>query len=116
MVYAIAHVALTGVSVFLVAKVLPGMRVKSLSSAIVFALVVSLLNVVAWWLLAPLTLPFKWISLGVGTFIVNGVVFLVGARIVGGVKISGCFIAAIAAVGVTFVNGLMGRFLGPWAP
>lgn len=116
MLLASVHVVLTGVSVFVVAKVLPGMKVKSLASAVLFALVMSVLNVVAWWFLAPLALPFKWLTLGLGGFIVNGLVFLVAARLVGGVKISGCIIAALAAVGVTFVNQLMGHFLGPWAP
>jgi putative membrane protein len=116
MLLAAVHVVLTGVSVFVVAKVLPGMKVKSLGSAVLFALVVSVLNVVAWWFLAPLSLPLKWITLGLGGFIVNGLVFLVAARLVGGIRISGCVVAALAAVGVTFVNELMGRFLGPWAP
>lgn len=116
MIFAAAHVVLTGVSVFVVAKVLPGMRVKSLGAAVLFAFVVAVLNVLAFWLLAPLAIPVKWLTLGVGGFIFNGVVFLIGARLVGGVKISGCLIAALAAVGVTFVNHLMGHFLGPWAP
>jgi len=113
---ALVHVVLMGVSVFVVAKLLPGMRVKSLASAVVFALVVSVLNVLAWWFLAPIAPPLKWLTVGVGGFVVNGLVFLVAARLVGGVRISGCIIAAIAAMGVTLVNNVMGRFLGSWAP
>jgi len=101
---ALIHLLLTGVSVFLVAQVLPGVQARSLGSSITFAFVAGILHALAWTVFAPLTLPFKWLTLGVGGFIVNGLVFLIAGRIVGGIKISGCFMAAIAAVCVTFVD------------
>jgi putative membrane protein len=100
----LVHLLVTGVSVFLVAQLLPGIRARSLWASISFAFVAGILHALAWSVFAPLTLPFKWLTLGVGGFIVNGLVFLIAGRIVGGVKISGCFMAAIAAVCVTFVD------------
>ncbi|APR88202.1 putative membrane protein [Minicystis rosea] len=114
LIVALAHLFFSGVSVFIVAKLLPGVQAKSLTSSIAFAFVVAVLNVIAWWLLAPLTLPFKWLTLGVGGFIINGVIFMLAARIVGGVKVSGCVMAAIAAFCVTLVNQAIQHVIGTW--
>lgn len=109
------HVAVTSVSVFIVAKVLPGVRVKSFGAAIAFALVVALLNVLAWHLFAEASIPVgHWMKRGIAGFVLNGILFSIAARIVGGVKISGCIMAAIAAFCVTFVNHALRGLIDPW--
>jgi putative membrane protein len=100
---AIVHLLVTGLSVLLVAKVLPGIQVKSYASAVVFAFIVGIFNAIAWYLLAPLTWTFAILTLGVGILIVNGLVFLFAGNIAG-VKISGCTTAAIASVCVGILN------------
>jgi putative membrane protein len=110
----LAHLLLTGLSVLLVAKVLPGITVKSFGSAVLFALVVGVLNAVVWML--PITWGFAFLTLGLGVLVVNGVVFLIAGAIVKGVEISGCLTAILASVGVTFVNWAMHLVLGHWAP
>jgi len=105
--HGIVHLLASGASVFVVAKLMPGMRVKSLFAALAFAFVVALLNVIAWHYLALITVPIKWLTLGLGGLALNGIIFLVAARVVGGVKISGCFVAALASLAVTFVNHLI---------
>lgn len=112
---AVVHLLLTGVSVLIVAKFLPGVQVKSYGSAVVFALVVAILNAVAWYLLAPLTWTFAVITLGVGILIVNGLIFLWAGNLVG-VRFSGCATAAIASVCVSLLNWVMHLVFGPWAP
>ena len=94
----------SGVSVFLVAKVMPGFRAKSLLDALLFAFVVAVLDTIAWHVLGLLTWGFTFLTMGVGFFIVNGVIFLLGKKIVRGIEISGCFVAAIASVLVALVN------------
>jgi uncharacterized membrane protein YvlD (DUF360 family) len=53
---------------------------------------------------------------GVGGFVINGLVFLVAARIVGGVRLSGCIMAAVASLCVTFVAHLLQHLLRQWMP
>jgi len=107
---AIVHLLVTGLSVLLVARVLPGIQVKSYGSAVVFAFVVGILNAIAWYVLAPLTWTFAVLTLGVGILIVNGLIFLFAGNIVG-VKISGCATAAIASLGVSVLNWIFDRIL-----
>jgi putative membrane protein len=112
----IAHLLLTGVSVVIVAWILPGIQVASYWAAVIFAFIVAILNAIAWHVLGLLTIPFAVLTLGIGALIVNGIIFLMAGGVVRGVEISGCFTAALASLGVTFVNWLMYLFLGKWAP
>jgi putative membrane protein len=116
LVVGIVHLLLTAVSVVIVASVLPGIKVKSYGSALAFAVVVGLLNAAAWWFFRSTPDMSGMVRGGIGGLIVNGIIFLVASRIVGGVKISGCITAVIAMLGVTFVNWLMHGFFGKWAP
>jgi putative membrane protein len=111
LVHVVARFLLTGLSVLIVAAVLPGMQVQRYRDAVWFAVVVAVLNVVAWRLLGLLTVPFTALTAGVGYFIVNGVVFLVAQKAARGVRISGCFVAAIAAALVGFVNSVLSEML-----
>jgi len=116
LVVGIVHLLLTGVSVLIVGKLLPGVRVKSYGSAVFFAFVVGVLNAIAWTILAPLTITFSILTLGLGVLVINGLLFLIADKVVAGVEISGCVTAALASVGVTVINWLMHLFLGSWAP
>ncbi len=98
---------LTGVSVLVVGAVLPGIKVKSYGSAVLFAFVIGILNAIAWYLLAPLTWTFAVLTLGLGILIVNALVFLLGSRIVSGVAISGWVTALLASLGVSFCNWVL---------
>jgi putative membrane protein len=108
---AIVHLLVTALSVVLVAKILPGISVKSYGSAVAFAFVVGIFNAIAWYLLAPLTWTFAILTLGIGVLIVNGLVFLFAGNLVG-VKISGCTTAAIASVCVSILNWAIFLMLG----
>ncbi|MEO8801533.1 MAG: phage holin family protein [Polyangiaceae bacterium] len=108
---AIVHLLITALSVVIVAKALPGVKVRSYGTAVVFALVVGILNAIAWYLLAPLTWTFAVLTLGIGVLIVNGLIFLFAGDLVG-VKFSGCTTAAIASVCVSILNWLISFILG----
>lgn len=102
----LAHLLVSGTSVFLVAKFLPGIRVRSFLSAVVFAFVAAILNTIAWHWLGLLTIPFSFLTLGIGALIINGILFLLAGS-VAGVEVSGCVTAAIASIAVTFVSAVL---------
>lgn len=102
-----------GFSVLIVAKLLPGIRVERYRSAVAFAFFVSLLNVIAWGIFGIFTWPFAILTLGIGGFFLNGLLFMVASNLTGGVRISGCFTASIAALAVTIVNAGFELLLGP---
>ena len=111
-VMALVRLLVTGLSVLIVGAVLPGIKVKSFGSAVVFALVVGIFNAIAWYVLAPLTWTFALLTLGIGILVVNTVVFILADKVVSGVAISGWFTAFLASLGVAFVNGVLTWLLG----
>jgi putative membrane protein len=112
----IVRVLLTGVSVIIVSKLLPGMTVRSYGSALFFAFVVGVLNAIAWHFLAPLTVTFSVLTLGLGALVINAILFMIADAVVEGVELSGFFTAMFASLGVTLVNWVMHLFFGKWAP
>ncbi|HWL85319.1 MAG TPA: phage holin family protein [Polyangiaceae bacterium] len=109
----LGHLMISGLSVFLVAQIMPGMRARGFGSAIVFALVVALLNAIAWHFLAPLTDTLAVVTLGIGGVVLNGILFLIAGSL-SGVKFYGCTTAAIASFFVTIVNWGLEQVLAVW--
>ncbi len=102
LIEALVQLVITSISVLIVARLLPGMRVRSFGSAFAFAFVVALLNAVLWFFFAGHAYG---VHIGIiGSLILNGILFLVAGRIVDGVAFSGCVTAALASVGVAAVN------------
>jgi putative membrane protein len=105
---ALIRLLVTGLSVVLVGKVLPGVTVKGYGSALLFAFVIALLNAIAFYSFgAPRALGFGVLSFGLGAFIFNTFLFWLGGKIAPGVEISGCITAALAALGVSITNWLL---------
>lgn len=113
LVVMLGHLLVSGLSVFIVAKLMPGMRVKSFGSALVFAVMIAILNAIAWHFLAPLTVTLAVLTLGIGALIVNGILFLIAGKI-SGVEFSGCIVAALASLFVTLVNWALDYVLTGW--
>jgi putative membrane protein len=111
LVASLVHLLITGLSVYVVAAIFPGIRARSFGSAVWFAFVVGLLNAVLWTLFWPLALPFKVLTLGLGGLLLNGLVFSLAGRISRGVQVSGCITGALASIGVTILNGVLVRIL-----
>ena len=103
----VVRLLLTGVSVLIVGAVLPGIKVKSYGSAVLFAFVVGLFNAIAWYVLAPLTWTFAILTLGLGVLIINALVFVLAGKVVRGVAIAGWFTALLASLGVQLCNWIV---------
>ncbi|WP_394843391.1 phage holin family protein [Pendulispora brunnea] len=109
----LGHLMISGLSVFIVAQIMPGMRARGFGSAIIFALVVALLNAVAWHFLRPVTITLSVLTLGLGGVILNGILFLIAGSL-SGVKFAGCITASIASLFVTVVNWGLEYILAAW--
>ena len=72
---------------FILAKVLNGIHVDDFWTAIVFAIVLAILNVFAKPLLIILTLPLTLITLGLFLFVINTIIVLLASNFVDGFSI-----------------------------
>jgi putative membrane protein len=103
----LVHLLVTGCSVLLVGRVLPGIQVRSLGHAVLFACLIALLNALLWSKLGVIHGVPRVLSGGLGSLLVNGLVFYLAGKIAPGIEVSGCVTAGVAAFAVSFLNGLL---------
>lgn len=103
----LVHLLVTGVSVLVVGKVMPGIQVRSYSVAVLFACLIALLNALAFSHLTTLRGVPPWVTGAGGSLVLTALVFYVAGKLTPGVRVSGCLTAALAAAAVAFVNGLL---------
>lgn len=94
-------------AIFLAARWVPGFHVASPGSAVVAAVVLSLLNAVLRPLLLLLTLPINILTLGLFTLVINALVLWATAGLLRGVRIEGFGAAFIAALIISVVSTLV---------
>lgn len=97
-------------AIFIIAKVLPGMRLKGIKTAFVVALVYSLLNVVFFKLLIFITFPLvalKYLTLGIFGIVINAVLLVITDKILEDFEMNGFGTALIAALSISVINLLI---------
>ena len=87
----------------LTAFIVPGVTVSFLP-ALIAALVLGLLNVFIKPILIVLTLPINILTLGLFTFIINGLLILLASRIVPGFDVVGFGSAVLFAIVLSIIN------------
>jgi len=80
-------------------------------TALIFAVVLGLLNSLLRPILLFITCPFTVITLGLFVFVVNAVVFWLAARIVPGIEVNGFVGALVGSLTVTICLALVDRYL-----
>jgi putative membrane protein len=91
-------ILLTALAVILLANILTGITVTSYATAIIVAVVISLLNMFVRPLLVFFTLPATIVSLGLFLFVINAVIVLLADKLIDGFAVSGFFTALLFSV------------------
>ena len=104
----IVQVLVNGLALFIAAKVLDGVEIKSLPKAFMVALVLAFLNATLGTYLEE---HFSVFSLKLMNFVSDGIVLLVASYFLSGFKIKGILWAIILAVVLTFLNTIITTIL-----
>lgn len=91
-------ILLTALAVIVLANILPGVSVAGYLSAIVVAMVISLLNMFIRPLLIFFTLPATIITLGLFLFVINACIILLADKLVDGFEVSGFWAALFFSI------------------
>jgi putative membrane protein len=102
--------------VVLSTKMVPGISYDTGTTLAVVVLVLSFFNAVLKPLLLLFTLPFIVLSLGIGIWIINAILFYFVGRLVDGFHVAGFGSALLGALIVSMTNLLMNRLLVPPRP
>jgi putative membrane protein len=98
------HSLITAIAVLIAARIVPGIRVKSFGSAVVFGLVLGLLDKFVGTIITGLALPLIFLTLGLFLLVINGFLFWLADKLVDGVEADG-FGACVLGSLVTTVIG-----------
>lgn len=104
MVAYIVQLLITALAVLVAARIVPGIRVRSFGSAVFFAFILGLLNVLLKWILVIVGLPFIILTFGLFLLVINGFLFWLADKIVDGVECDG-FGACVLGSLVTSICG-----------
>lgn len=96
--YTLLHWAVSALALMMTAYLVRGFKVKSFTSALMAAVVIGMANVLIWPVLIFLTLPINVLTLGLFTFVVNGIVLRVCAAVLSGFEIDSWGAAIFGAI------------------
>lgn len=96
---------------FGLAHVLKGIHIDTFWTAIVFAVVLAILNIFVKPLIILLTLPVTILTLGLFLFIINAIVVLLASRFVDGISIANFAWALIFSLILSVVTSVLDREL-----
>ena len=91
-------ILLTALAVIVLANILSGVTVIGYGSAIIVAIVISLLNMFVRPLLVFFTLPATIITLGLFLFVINAIIILIADKLVDGFAVSGFWTALLFSI------------------
>jgi len=98
---------LSAVAVVILSKVLPGVGVDSYTTAVIVAIVLSLLNFIVKPILVILTLPITIITLGLFLLIVNAVIILLADNFIGGFSVDNIWWALLFSLLLSFLQSIL---------
>ena len=103
------------VSLVITANIVPGIVVTSFPAAMLAAVVIGFVNAVVRPIITLLTLPFSILTLGLFLFVVNAISLSLASWLAGafsiGFAINGFWPALFGSIVLSFVSGLIGRFV-----
>lgn len=100
----IVNLLILSVAVFLVAKILPGIRVKNFITAVIVAVVYSVINFLVGWLLVLVSLPFIVLTFGLFKLVINAFLLWITDKLIEDFEIKDFLTTIVAALLITLVD------------
>lgn len=112
MMHFVIRLVVNAVALIVVAYFLPGVSVTGFFGALVAALVLGVVNAILRPILFLLTLPLQLLTLGLFTFVINGLLFWFVGHLGIGLIVSGFWAAFWGAIVLSVVSYLLSALLG----
>ena len=94
--------------------ILPSIQVASFGTALLVAVVLGLINAVIRPIMVLLTLPVTLLSLGLFIFVINGLMFLLAAKLLDGFVVDGLWAGILGSLVYSLISWLLSKLLlGP---
>lgn len=107
----ILRLIISSVAIMLGSYLLPGIHVNSFYTALLVALVLSLLNMFLKPLMILLTLPFTIFTFGLFLLVINAFIIMIAGAWVDGFKVDGFWWALIFSLILSVISSLLERLV-----
>ena len=107
----IIKLLLNAVAVVILSKVLKGVNVDSYTTAIIVAIVLSLLNLIVKPILVILTFPITVITLGLFLLVINAIIIMVADHLISGFSVSSIWIAILFSILLSILQSILHSLL-----
>ena len=104
---ALRDILLLSIAVFAVAKLLPGIRIRGFTTAVLVAVVYSVINFLIGWLLVLIALPAIVLTLGLFMLVVNAFLLWLTDKVVEDFEIQGFAMTVLAALLIAIANSVL---------
>jgi putative membrane protein len=102
----IIRLFVTAIVAYLLTKILPGVHFEGFSAAIIFAIVLGVLNLIVKPVLGLLGLPLTIITLGLFALVINAVIILIADYFIDSMVVDGFWWALIFSVLLSIFTSL----------
>ena len=106
----IINLLVNGLAVFITAQLLPGVSINNFTTAIIVGVVLGIINTLIKPVLLILTLPLNIMTLGLFTFILNGLLILLTSMLITGFSVKNFWWAFLFSIVISLVNSVLHSF------
>jgi len=110
----IIRLLLNGLAVVLTAYLLPGVSVEDYGTALIVALILSIVNVLVKPILVILTIPITIVTLGLFLLVINAAIILFVDNLVSGFHVNGFWWALLFSLILSIFNSLFNDLAGKY--
>lgn len=107
----IIRLLLNAIAVIVLAKLLKGIHVDNYTTAVIVALVLSILNLIVKPILVLFTLPVTLLTLGLFLVVINAVIILLADKLIDGFVVSNFWWAILFGILLSALQSLLQSFL-----
>ncbi|MCX8533969.1 phage holin family protein [Chryseobacterium luquanense] len=97
---------ITAIVAFLLTKILPGVHFDGFGGAVIFAIVLGVLNLILKPILSLFGLPLTIITLGFFALVINAIIILVADYFIDSMKVDGFWWAFIFSIALSIITSL----------
>lgn len=103
----IIRILITALVAFGLTKVLSGVHINNFSSAIVFAIILSVLNAIVKPILVLLTFPITIVTLGLFLLVINAFIIIISAKLMDSMVVDGFWWALLFSILLTIITSIL---------
>jgi len=107
MVKIIANWILSALALFLVSRIIAGIRLQDFWSALIAVAIIGLVNALVRPIFLLLTLPINILTLGLFTFIINACMLLLASSLTPGFKVDGFGSALLGSILLSVISTIL---------